>query len=92
MLIFGPQEDPALDEAIDNLYREMQGVNADSREYAEMANQLGKLYALRQKTPRISPDTLLVVLGHLAGIIAILSYERTHVVTSKALGFVLKPR
>jgi hypothetical protein len=32
------------------------------------------------------------VIGNLTGILLILNYERAHVVTSKAIGFVLKPR
>ena len=40
----------------------------------------------------VSPDTILLVAGNLLGILAVLNYERVHVVTSKALGFILKPR
>ena len=41
---------------------------------------------------KISPDTLLVVGGNLLGILLILNFEKADIVTSKALGFVLKGR
>lgn len=41
---------------------------------------------------RVSLDTLMIVGGNLAGIVAILGFERFHVVTSKALSFVMKTR
>lgn len=40
----------------------------------------------------ISPDTILIVAGNLAGIILILGYEKMDIITSKALNFVLKGR
>lgn len=41
---------------------------------------------------RITPDTLMIVAGNLVGIALILGYEHLHVVSSKALGFVLRGR
>ena len=38
---------------------------------------------------KISPDTLLVVLGNLAGILLILKFEKLDVIATKAIGFVL---
>jgi hypothetical protein len=40
----------------------------------------------------VSPDTIAVVAGNLLGIILILGYEKADVITTKALGFVLKGR
>lgn len=36
----------------------------------------------------VKPETLALIGGNLAGIIAILSYEKANIITSKALGFV----
>lgn len=87
-----PTEKSGLEKAIDDLFTEMNSVNADSEEYAKMADQLVKLYKLKEvDIPRqVSPDTLAVVIGNLLGIVLIVGHERTHVVTSKALGFVMK--
>ena len=90
-----PDELSGLDEAIDNIFSEMKGFTAETEEYAQMVDQLTKLYQLKppaREERRISPDALLAVAGNLAGIVAILGFERAHVVTSKALGFVLKSR
>jgi hypothetical protein len=84
----------ALEQAIDDLLLAMQAIEGDSDEYSKMADQLVKLYKLKEidAPKRISPDTLAIVLGNLAGIMFIVGYERANIVTSKALGFVLKLR
>lgn len=41
---------------------------------------------------RISPDTMLIVGGNLVGIIMVLGYEKANVLTSKALGMILRGR
>lgn len=45
-----------------------------------------------ERRNRVSMDTLAVIGANLAGIITILAYERAHIITSKALGFVTKSR
>ena len=40
----------------------------------------------------ISPDTALIVAANLLGIMLIISHERVNVITSKALGFVMRGR
>lgn len=87
-----PEEDDGLKTTIDNLLSEMAGVNGDSDEYSVMLGHLLKLYSLRPVQQRISPDTMLIVAGNLVGILLILQQERLHVVSSKALGFILRPR
>lgn len=41
---------------------------------------------------KLKLETLAPIAGSLAGIVLILGFERAHVVTSKALGFVMKSR
>lgn len=83
-----------LDKAIDDALSEMSGVNCDSEEYATMLKNLERLYALREKDlkTRVSPETIALIAANLAGIAMILTHERAHVVTSKALSFVMKLR
>jgi len=91
MFKFGPQVKTPLDKAIDQVIREMENETADSAEFAKMNKQLVKLYKLQAQTKkRISPDTLAVVVGNLAGIMIIVNHERAHVMTSKAVQFILK--
>lgn len=41
---------------------------------------------------KISPDAILAVVGNLAGIALILNFERMEILTSRAIGFVMKTR
>lgn len=79
-----------LDHAISVVFTEMAGESSDSEEYAKMVEQLIRLYSLKPKPKRISPDTLAIVVGNLVGVLIIVGYERAHIVTSKATNFVLK--
>jgi hypothetical protein len=87
-----PDETSGLEKAIDEVYSEMARHSSDDDEYAKMVDQLSKLYSLRETPQRVSPDTLAIVIGNLIGIILIVGHERLHVVTSKALNFVMKLR
>ncbi len=86
-------EPSGLEKEIDALLVEMSKTDRSTKEYSSMADQLAKLYPLLGKTEkRVSPDTLAAIAGNLLGIVMILGHERAHVVTSKALGFVMKLR
>ena len=87
-----PSEPTALEETIEDLLKHMRAVEEDSEQYSKMADQLVKIYALKQQdtAPTVSPDVLATVLGNLLGIILIVGHERAHIVTSKALLFVQK--
>lgn len=58
-------------------------------DYDEWQKQLTAMHALREKN-RISKEALLSAVVNIAGIIVILSHERTHVIASKAFGLVKK--
>lgn len=84
----------SLEQEIETLIDEMGYYPRNSDEYSQMANQLVKLYSLKETDSkrRITPDTLAIVAGNLLGIILIVGHERMNVVTSKALNFILKLR
>lgn len=85
-------EKSALEKEIDRLFAELSEKNSESDEYAKVVDQLTKLYKLKEidSPQRVSWDTLALIAGNLAGILLIIGYERTHIVTSKAIGFVLR--
>lgn len=89
-----PDESSGLEKAIDSVLVEMAELESSADEYAKMVDQLVKLYSLKEvdSKKRISPDTLATVAANLIGIILIVGHERVHVVTSKALNFVMKLR
>lgn len=84
----------ALQTTIDEALDQLKGIDVDSNEYNDKMTTITELYKLKEKhTPkRVSPDTVAIVVGNLVGIGLILGYERAHVVTSKALGFVIKAK
>lgn len=86
--------DAGLSEVIDAVQSRLLTMDPDTEEFAKTVDQLDKLHKIRtsNRTGRVSPDALIAVAGNLLGIISILGYERAHVVTSKALGFVMKTR
>jgi hypothetical protein len=89
MIPFQSDETSGLQKAIDHILKEMSSVSTDSEKYAQMADQLVKLYNLKEvdSKRKISRDTLAIVAGNIFGIMWIARYEREHVITSKALQF-----
>jgi hypothetical protein len=87
-------KDEGLQRAIDTVLERMSTFDAESDEYFQLAGRLSQLYDIqRTNAPdRVSADTLAVVAGNLAGIALIVNFERINVVTSKAIGFVMKTR
>ncbi len=84
-------EPTGLEKAIDSVLSEMEALNSDDAEYAKMVDQLEKLYKIRNNnTNRVSPDTLAIIAGNIAGILLIIHHEKANVVTSKAMSFVMK--
>lgn len=89
-----PKPKSELEKTLDELFAELRSTTGDTEQYAKTADQVAKLYKLREiDTPRrISPDQALLVAGNLAGILAIVAYEQKHILTSKAANFVMKLR
>lgn len=88
------REETGLEKAIDGLLSEMKGFTADTKEYAAMADQLVKLYELKDidKPERVKPDTLAIIAGNLLVAVVIVTYESKNILTSKALSFLQKTR
>lgn len=90
-----PRDLQPLDDLIDSVYRDLAGFTSDEEEFDKQTNQLQKLYRLREEIlakRRISPDVLVTAGVSLLSVLAILGYEHGHVITSKALSFVMKLR
>lgn len=89
-----PPEKTALEKTIERLHDDMQTFDPYTEQYAKMAENLGKLYKLREHDQvrrwRPSPDVVLTVAANLIGIGMIIKHEDVNVISSKALGFVKK--
>lgn len=87
----------ALEMEIDRLLLALEKMPVkNSEEYSDTADQLVKLYKLKEvdnnSKTRISADKLAEIAGSLLGVLAVINYERIHVLSTKAIGFVTKVR
>lgn len=91
-----PVEKTGLEKAIDDLFVEMASLTGDDPAYAIMADQVEKLYKLKEvdqkvaSSRRVSPDTWATVIANVTGILMIVGHERANVVTSRALTLLQK--
>jgi hypothetical protein len=84
-----------LDGAIEQLKLELNAYAPGEPEWNASMDRLERLIELRGKTSparRVSPDTLALVAGNLLGILVIVGYEHSHVMVSKASGFIIRPK
>lgn len=86
-----------LEKEIDAVICNLENLDEDSEEYNEVLSALERLAGVHEKlnsrkANKLSPDTVAIVVGNLLGIILILKYEKLDIITTKALGFVIKGR
>lgn len=83
---------PGLTATIEETLIRMKTLPVTSDEWSALSAHLIELYKIRaENQPKtLSPDVMVSAAANLAGILLILNYERAHIVTSKALSFVLK--
>jgi len=83
-----------LEREIDSILKDMSDLDKDSKEYSTMVSNLERLLSAKskEKDRKISRDTIAIIAGNLLGIVLILGYEKANVITSKALGFVIRGR
>jgi hypothetical protein len=74
------------------LLREMSEYGPGTPEYDKAMEYLERLSTVQtnNRAPRVSGDTVAIVLGNLAGILIIVMYEQKHVLSTKAFGFGMK--
>ena len=90
-----PSDEPkTLQDLIDMAVSQTMEMSPAEDGFTTAVDNLVKLYAIKNAKfeNRMSKDAVLAVVGNLAGIVMILGYERAHIVTSKALGFVMKTK
>lgn len=88
------KKDDDLDNAIQAVHDSMTVYGPDSEEYRKLVETLEKLTALKQKKRwfKVDPNTLLLVLGNLLGILIIVAVEQNSVWRSKASDFIMKAK
>jgi len=87
-------EEVKVDDVVDTLLSQMQDRTPDSPEFADYLTYLERMDKLRNtnKRARVSPDTVVLAVCNLAGILAVLHYEKLDVITSKAMNLVIKSK
>lgn len=91
---FGRRKKSGIDIAIDQVLHELNNGQIGTEDYSKRLVYLERLVETRQKSQpaKISRDTIVIVTGNVLGIVLIVFAEQNHVVVSKALSFVLKPK
>lgn len=80
-----------LDEPIAMVLTRMNEFGPENEEYEQFLKHLDRLMEMKvdeSRRSRIDPNTVLIVLGNLLGILVIVAYEQKHVFVSRAVGFV----
>jgi hypothetical protein len=87
------KESKTIEGQIDIVLAKMDEVGVDAPEYDVMMNHLDRLTEINTRNRRrISPDTLVLVAGNLFGIILIIAFEEKHVITSRGLNLLVRPK
>lgn len=89
-----PTENPLIDERMDELLTELESLTGEDPAYAKTVEQLTALNALKEDDSkrRISADTALTVGANVATAVALIWFEKNHIISSKFLGFLSKLR
>ena len=81
-----------IDSRILELSQELETEEPGTDYYTTIIRQIEDLKKIRANDNSVSPDTVLVVVGNLAGILLILNVEKAGIITSRAINFVMKGR
>lgn len=89
------KSDTRLDREIVRATSELENHPVMSEEYGavmERIVRLNKMKEAEKPSRQISPDTVILAAANLIGIIMIIRHEHVNVITSKAMGHVIKAR
>lgn len=89
-----PRHQRLLEEELVRILAVLPMHQADSVEYAKLLKSAERVYEMMdiRKPPSVSRETLLTVGANILGILLIIKHEDVNVITSKALGFVIRVR
>lgn len=89
-----PNHQRLLESELDRTLRNLRAEMPNTEEYAKTLSLVERLNQMvdKEKPSSVSKDTLLTVGANLLGIILILKHEHANVITTKALGFIMRPR
>jgi len=88
------REPTQLEKAIDKAMSQLNDYEIGSEEYNKVLEAVTKLHKMKEdETPnRLSKDTVAIITTNLLGIMMIIRHEHVNVITSRAMGLVIKPK
>jgi hypothetical protein len=83
-----------LDEPIDKVLSEMTEFGPETSEYSTLLDQLERLHKMRREENPLIPtgDAVVTAAASILGILTIVHFERFNVLTSKAMGQLLRSK
>jgi hypothetical protein len=83
-----------LEAELSRVFTRMEHYQVHDEEYAKLVNMAERLHDMlpEERKPSVSRETMLTVGANLLGILMIIRHEHVNVITSKALGFVIRTR
>lgn len=90
---FWKRDKHPLDREIEYLTEKLDEYLYDEPEYNDILTRLEQIITLRNEdTQKWDKNVLLSTAGSLAGILLIINHERAHIITTKAMSFIPKPK
>lgn len=82
------------DKPINRLLDELATKQPGTDDFNKLLEELQQLTSLQEKerNKRVKSDTVWIVMGNLVGILVIVAYEQKHVMASRGMNFILKPK
>lgn len=84
----------ALNDQIDDTHAQLDREEVGTPKHDQLMTVLERLYKIKKDTTsdRVDASTKATIAANLAGIVLIMSHEQTRVISTKALGFIIKPK
>lgn len=88
------EKKPNTDDIMRMVYLKLQAAEPGTQEFNDLLDNLNALNKIKSTKDenKVSADAIVGAVSSILGILAVLNYERIHVVTSKAFGMIPKSR
>lgn len=92
--MFGMRGQTLLEIAIDKALRDLNRHVIGDEDYVRTLDAIVKLHKMKieEKNSLVKKDTLIIVGANILGLLMIIRHEHVNVITSKAMGLLLRPR
>jgi len=76
----------------DKVFEKMRKENIDQKDWDELNRKYQAYSDMMKPSWTLTPDTILIAVTNILGIVLVLNFEKFDIVRTKAIGFVLKGR